>query len=269
MRLRWRALDSGWGTSPVVPIKYDVYCYHVLAVVRGPDRKGGLFPQLYADNLRLCLDGDLLAAAWFASRYDRLVGQEGAPRKCFLLSTCPKTRTCMKEWDISRAGDCWSVRLDVRILPIVAGLVPFLLGFLRCFASWLSGYSGTAPLQVPSCSFARCGEVACLGLKSQLLAHCICCCCLVGSQAAGPSGAVSSLSGGPDGCDPAYFVVWTCFRMVNRYLIGLANWFVFTGCWIPSPGGEGEGGRGTVLFIFCMPGLPRMGLSGTRMSVVG
>ena len=31
-------------------------------------------------------------------------------------------------------------------------------------------------------------------------------------------GAVSSLSDGPDGCDPAYFVVWTQFLLIRGYL---------------------------------------------------
>ena len=84
----------------------------------GLAERHGVSPQLYADNLK-CVSYDedeLLAAARFTSRYIRFVGQEAAPSKCVLLSTSAKTRSRMKDWDISGAGDCWSVRLDVRDL---------------------------------------------------------------------------------------------------------------------------------------------------------
>ena len=74
----------------------------------------GVFPQLYADNLK-CVsysESELLAAAQFTSRYIRLA----APSKCVLLSTSAKTRARMKTWDISGASDCWTFRLDVRDL---------------------------------------------------------------------------------------------------------------------------------------------------------
>ena len=82
----------------------------------GLAEREGVFPLLYAENLK-CVSRDsrdLLAAAQFTSRYIRLVGQEAAPIKCVLLSTCPKTWVHMKIVDICGAGDCWSVRLVVR-----------------------------------------------------------------------------------------------------------------------------------------------------------
>ena len=96
---------------------------------------GGVPPQLYADNLK-CVSTDpglLLNAARFTTGYVRLVGQEPAPSKCVLLSTSRVVREDMKDWVLSREGDRWSVKFDVRdwrrregrgiwILPFVEGL---------------------------------------------------------------------------------------------------------------------------------------------------
>ena len=98
----------------------------------------------------------LLAAAQFTSRKIRLVGQEAAPSKCVLLSTCARTRARMKEWDFSGAGDCWSVRLDVR------------------------DKGG----QLDSTCRGRAGTLT--GCQSQQPAYCFCGCCLVCPYAAGP-----------------------------------------------------------------------------------
>ena len=78
----------------------------------------GVQPQLYADNLK-CLSRSpelLLHAARFTTKYVRLVGQEPAPSKCVLLSTSREVRQSMKGWVLSREGDRWSVRFDVRDL---------------------------------------------------------------------------------------------------------------------------------------------------------
>ena len=75
----------------------------------------GVHPQLYADNLK-CVSGDpgvLLRAARFTVGYVRLVGQEPAPRKCVLMSTC---RSDMRGWIGTDEGDQWSVKPDVRDL---------------------------------------------------------------------------------------------------------------------------------------------------------
>ena len=59
----------------------------------------GVEPQLYADTLN-CTSRDpelLLHAARFITGYVRLVGQEPAPSKCVLLSTCRAVRSNMKE----------------------------------------------------------------------------------------------------------------------------------------------------------------------------
>ena len=78
----------------------------------------GVEPQLYADNLK-CTSRDpalLLHAARFTTGYVRLVGQEPAPGKCALLSTCKDVRSNMKDWVLSQEGDRWSVKFDVRDL---------------------------------------------------------------------------------------------------------------------------------------------------------
>ena len=51
------------------------------------EERGGVQPQLYADNLE-CVSGDPglhLHAARFTTGYVRLVGQEPAPSKCVLV----------------------------------------------------------------------------------------------------------------------------------------------------------------------------------------
>ena len=78
----------------------------------------GVEPQLYADNLE-CVSRDhdlLLNAARFTTGYVCLVGQEPAPRKCFLLSTSRAFRKDMKDLVLSQEGDRWSVKFDVRDL---------------------------------------------------------------------------------------------------------------------------------------------------------
>ena len=69
-----------------------------------------------ADNLK-CVFGDpglLLRAARFSTDYVRLVGQEPAPSKCFLLSTSRTVPGNMKDWVLSQEGGRWFVKSDVR-----------------------------------------------------------------------------------------------------------------------------------------------------------
>ena len=90
---------------------YLPWCRYLAAQV-------GVQPQLYADN-RKCLSRNpdlLLSAAWFTTRYVRLVGQEPAPSKCVLLSTSREVRKDMRDWVLSQDGDRWSVKFDVRDL---------------------------------------------------------------------------------------------------------------------------------------------------------
>ena len=59
----------------------------------GLAEREGVVPQLNAENLKCASrdSGDLLAAAQSTSRYIRLVGQDAAPCKCVVPSTCSKT----------------------------------------------------------------------------------------------------------------------------------------------------------------------------------
>ena len=178
-------------------------------------------------------EDELLAAARFTSRYIRLVGQEAAPSKCVLLSTSARTRCSMKAWDISGAGDCWSVRLDVRDLgghldttyrgragtlaeripPVrvsckAAGSLPLgfrgILGLLR-FKSIPAALHGVESSHISEANISsiRTAFVAAVWSSRMPLSH---------------PGAVLSLLDGPDGCDPAFFVVWARFRLLRRYL---------------------------------------------------
>ena len=101
---------------------------------------GRVQPHLSADNLE-CVSRDpdlLLSAARFTTGYVRLVGQEPAPSKCVLLSTSREVRKDMKEWVLSREGDKWSVKFDVRDLGrhldgLRLWLPGFVWSFLVCF----------------------------------------------------------------------------------------------------------------------------------------
>ena len=67
----------------------------------------------------MCLSRDpdlLLRAARFTTGYVLLVGQEPAPSKCVLLSTSGAVRRDVRDWVLSREGDRWSVKFDVRAL---------------------------------------------------------------------------------------------------------------------------------------------------------
>ena len=56
----------------------------------------------------------LLRAARFTTGYVRLVGQEPAPTKCVLMSTCEVLRKDMRDCTLTDKRDRWTVKLDVR-----------------------------------------------------------------------------------------------------------------------------------------------------------
>ena len=76
----------------------------------------GLSYMLTTLSVSLVTPELLLRAARFTTEYVRLVGQEPAPSKCILLSTSREVRRDMKGWVLSREGDQWSVKFDVRDL---------------------------------------------------------------------------------------------------------------------------------------------------------
>ena len=195
----------------------------------------GVKPQLYADNLK-CVSGeadDLLEAARFTSIYIRLVGQAPAPSKCILLSTSAEVRSLMKDWVLSDSGDRWSVKLDTRDLGghldtthrrrnfTLAGRVVGLLAAVLVVMALPLDFAGKPrilktkflPGALHAVEGARISALLLHRLRSAFasavwsrrmpLAH---------------VGAVLSLLDGPAGCDPGFFVVWSRFRLLRRYL---------------------------------------------------
>ena len=240
MRIRFKlaaGLGDPWTRDGGIPQGCPLSMMFIVALYLpwclGLAEMAGVFPQLYADNLKCVSYGEaeLLAAAQFTSRYIRLVGQEADPSKCVLLCTSAGTRARMKTWDISGAGDCWTVRLDMRdlgghldstyrgragtladrILPVrasckAAGSLPLglwgTLGLLRskCTPAALHGVE-SSHVSDANLNSLRTAFVAAAWSARMPLAH---------------PGAVLSLLDGPDGCNPAYFVVWTRFRLLRR-----------------------------------------------------
>ena len=125
VRLRFKlacGLGSSWVRDGGIPQGCPLSMVFIVALYlpwcRALESIPGVKPQLYADNLK-CVSGSpaaLLSAARFTSLYISLVGQKAAPKKCVFLSTSKDTRSDMKCWVVSDAGDKWSVRLDVRDL---------------------------------------------------------------------------------------------------------------------------------------------------------
>ena len=165
--------------------------------------------------------------------YIRLVGQEAAPSKCVLLSPSARTRTRMKTWDISGAGDCWTVRLDVRDLGghldstyrgragTLADRIPPVRASCKAAGSLPLGFRGTLGLLRSKCIPAalhgvESSHVSDANLNSLRTAF-VAAAWSARMPLAHP-GAVLSLLDGPEGFDPAYFVVWTRFRLLRRYL---------------------------------------------------
>ena len=196
----------------------------------------GVQPQLYADNLK-CVSGDpdlLLHAARFTTKYVRLVGQEPAPSKCVLLSTSREVRKDTKGWVLSREGDQWSVKFDVRDLG----------GHLdTTFRGWSSTLAARVRLVVsrlvlifvlPLDFHGRVRVVRSMylpaalhGIETSLLASeslrklrsAVRRVVWSRRQPFASVGAVLSLLDGPTGCDPAFCVVWFRFRLLRDVIL--------------------------------------------------
>ena len=190
---------------------------------------------MYADNLK-CLSRNpdlLLHAARFTTKYVRLVGQEPAPSKCVLLSTSREVRRDMKEWVLSKEGDQWSVKFDVRDFgghldatfrgwsSTLAARVRLVLSRLVLIFALPLDFHGR--IRVVRSMYL---PAALHGIEASLLAsdslrklrssiHKV-----VWSrrQPFANVGAVLSLLDRPTGCDPAFRVVWLRFRLLRRYL---------------------------------------------------
>ena len=195
----------------------------------------GVRPQLYADNLK-CLSRNpelLLRAARFTTEYVRLVGQEPAPSKCILLSTSREVRRDMRDWVLSREGDQWSVKFDVRDLgghldtafrgwsSTLAARVRLVISRLvLIFVLPLDFHGGVRVVRSMYLFAALHGIEASLLASGSLrkLRSAICKVVWSHRQPLANVGAVLSLLDGPTGCDPAFCVVWYRFRLLRRYL---------------------------------------------------
>ena len=85
----------------------------VFAPWRGIIRAREAKAQLYADNLKVLHSSspqDLLLALQDTAAFVTALGQELAPKKCWLMSTSKARRRRMKDWRID--GAPWKVRLD-------------------------------------------------------------------------------------------------------------------------------------------------------------
>ena len=125
VRLRFKlacGFGSPWTRDGGVPHGCPLSMVFIVALYlpwcRALESIPGARPQLNADNLK-CVSGSpaaLLSAARFTNLNISLVGQKAAPKKCVFLSTSKDTRSDMKGWVVSDAGDRWTVKLDVRDL---------------------------------------------------------------------------------------------------------------------------------------------------------
>ena len=242
VRLRFKlscGLGESWTRDGGIPQGCPLSMIFIVALYlpwcRHLETFRGVKPQLYADNLK-CVSGepdDLLEAAKFTNTYIRLVGQAPAPSKCILLSTSAEVRRLMKDWVLSDAGDRWSVKLDARDLgghldttrrkrnTTLAGRVVGLLAAVLVVMALPLDFAGK--LRVLRTKFLPGALHAVEGARiSSLLLHRLRSAFVSAvwsrKMPLAHVGAVLSLLDGPPGCDPGFFVVWSRFRLLRRYL---------------------------------------------------
>ena len=207
---------------------YAPWCRHLESLA-------GISPQLYADNFK-CTSynvDSVLAAAQNTVSFVHAVGQEASPSKCVLLSTSKAARRRMTAWRDMNEGCFWAVKLDVRDLGghldvtfrAVAGTlnsrvkiattqVPAVgalpLGFQRMLGMVRSKY---LPGGLHGCEGAAISVSALSSFRSAVA-------CAVWSKKLPMTNtpALLSLFDGPWGSDPAFFIIWSRFRQLRRYL---------------------------------------------------
>ena len=189
--------------------------------------------MLIISNVVLPVPELLFESAYFTAKYVRLVGQDVSPGKCVLLSTSKAVRRAMKLWDISGEGGFWKVQLDVRDL---GGHLDFTY---RARAGTLSRRVGKATVGVAAVGALPFGFQVKLGLvRGKYLpaglhaaeASYVSSSSISAFRAAivrsvwsskmplANTPAVLNLLDGPVDVDPAFYVVWSRFRMMRRYL---------------------------------------------------
>ena len=207
---------------------YVPWCRHLESL---PDVK----PQLYADNLKCSAARPraLFESAHFTAQYVRSVGQDVSPGKCVLLSTSRAVRRAMKLWDISGDGGFWKFQLDVRDL---GGHLDFTY---RARAGTLSHRVGKATVGVAAVGALPLDFQVNLGLvRGKYLsaglhaaeAFYVSSSSISAFRAAivrevwstkmplASTPVLLNLLDGPFDVDPAFYVIWSRFRMMRRFL---------------------------------------------------
>ena len=203
----------------------------------------GVEPQLYADNLK-CTSRDpelLFYAARFTTEYVRLVGQEPAPSKCILLSTSREVRRDMKDWVLSKEGDQWSVKFDVRDLGghlnttfrgwslTLAARVRLVISLLALIFVLPLDFHGRVrvvrSMYLPAVLHGI--EASLLASESlRRLRSAVRRVVWSRRQPLANVGAVLSLLDVPTGCDPAFCVVWFRFRLAASIFVKSGGFIV-------------------------------------------
>ena len=189
----------------------------------------GVKPQLYADNLKCSATRPraLFDSAYFTAQYVRSVGQDVSPGKCVLLSTSRAVRRAMKLWDVSGDVGFCKVQLDVRDLGghldftyraragtlsrrVGKATVALPLGFQLSWAWFVVSIFllASTPLRLlmspPLLSVPfRAAIVRAVWSSKMPLAN---------------TPAILNLLDGPVDVDPAFYVIWSSFRMMRRFL---------------------------------------------------
>ena len=169
-------------------------------------------PQLYADHLKCSAARPraLFESAHVTAKYVRLVGQDVSPGKCVLLSTSKAVRRAMKllgHFGVMVAVGRFNLMLEIWVVILISlivlelvlflvGLVRLLLGLLRLVLCLLGFRSSWVSLGV---SFFL-GSVWSTRMP---LAN---------------TPPILNLLDGPVDVDPAFYIVWSRFRMMRRYL---------------------------------------------------
>ena len=201
----------------------------------------------------------------------KVVRQEASPTECVLLSISNAARKRMTAWRNENIGCFWAVKLDVRDLRghldatqrALAGTLSSGVkrSHISCHFSWspLHGVSSNARDGV----FQMLGRWApwmsrgCyLGQCTQCLRICGGTCILVQKIPRTNTPALLRLLDGLWGSDPAFFVVWSRFRQLRRYLA----------C---RPGEVDRIYRLLACFSFGTPGHWRLDSHGTRRKLYG
>ena len=227
VRLRFKlaaGLGEPWCRDGGIPQGCPLSMVFIVALYvpwcRRPESLLDIKPQLYADNLKCSAARPraLFESAYFTAKYVRLVGQDVSLGKCVLLSTSKAVRRAMKLWTFrvmvvfgrsSLMSGIWEVilisRIVLELVLFLVGFVVLLLVLLRlvwfvvsiCLLQRLLIFLLRPLVPLGLLLFVRFGLLRCLFANAL---------------------AILDLLDGPVDVDPAFYVVWSRFRMMRRYL---------------------------------------------------